>query len=351
MDTLIQKVQEQIRQAHAAGKTLAIRGGGTKGFWLSPEADGVINLQGYSEILDYQPSELVVTVRAGTPLQQVESLLDSHQQMLAFEPPWFGFSATVGGTVACGLSGPRRAAAGSVRDHVLGVRVLDGTGRDVRFGGQVIKNVAGFDVSRLMVGAYGSLGVLTEVTLRVMPKPPAILTLEQEATEAQAIELFNRWAGKPYPISATSFHAGRLRVRLAGSEMAVRSARNVLGGEELPEGNAWWQSLREQTAPCFETGKPLWRLSVASHAAPLGLSGQTLLEWNGALRWVASDHAASQLQKAARDAGGHATLFRGGHPQRPCFAPLEPELMLIHRNLKNLFDPGRVLNPHVPGNF
>jgi glycolate oxidase FAD binding subunit len=351
METFFKNIQEQIRQSYVDGKTLAIRGGGTKGFWLAPEGDQTIQLQGYAGILDYQPSELVVSVRAGTPLQQLEALLDSHQQMLAFEPPWFGFSATVGGTVACGLSGPRRASAGSLRDYILGVQILDGTGREARFGGQVIKNVAGFDVSRLMAGAYGSLGVMTEITLRVMPKPLSELTLEQEATEAQAIELFNRWAGKPYPISASSFQAGRLRLRLSGSEKAVNSARQVLGGESVSEGAQWWQSLREQNASCFETDKPLWRLSVASHAPPLGLSGQVLLEWNGALRWVATDHAALQLQKAARDAGGHATLFRGGNPRRPGFAPLEPELVVIHRNLKNVFDPGRVLNPHVPGNF
>jgi glycolate oxidase FAD binding subunit len=351
MDTFFSQIQEQIRQAYSEGKTLAIRGGGTKGFWVSPKADAVLNLQGYAGILDYQPSELVVTVRAGTPLQQVESLLDSHQQMLAFEPPRFGFSATVGGTLACGLSGPRRANAGSARDHVLGVRILDGTGRDVKFGGQVIKNVAGFDVSRLMVGALGSLGVITEVSLRVVPKPPCEVTLEQAMSEVQAIETLNLWGGKPYPISASSYQSGRLRIRLSGSEMAVRSAQKVLGGEEISDGTLWWQSLREQTASCFELDKPLWRLSVASHAPPLKLSGQMLVEWNGALRWVATDHAPAQLQKAAKDAGGHATLFRGGKPEAPCLAPLEPALQTIHRNLKNLFDPKGVLNPSLPGNF
>lgn len=351
MDNFFKQLQEQVRQAHADGKTLAIRGGGTKGFWVAAAGEQVLNLQGYSGILDYQPSELVVTVRAGTPLQQLETLLDTHQQMLAFEPPRFGFSATVGGTLACGLSGPRRATAGAVRDHVLGVRILDGSGRDVKFGGQVIKNVAGFDVSRLMVGAFGSLGVITEASLRVVPKPPCDVTLEQEATEVQAIETLNHWAGKPYPISASSYQGGRLRIRLSGSEMAVRSAQKSMGGEVVSDGAAWWLSLREQTAACFETVKPLWRLSVASHAAPLKLSGQVLVEWNGALRWVASDHAPAQLQKAARDAGGHATLFRGGKPERPCLAPLDPPLQTIHRNLKNLFDPKGIFNPHLPGNF
>ncbi|MDE1943263.1 MAG: glycolate oxidase subunit GlcE [Betaproteobacteria bacterium] len=351
MQAELQSLIDQVRAAHAAGTPLRLQGGDSKSFWVCAQAERTLDIRPYRGVVDYEPSELVLTVRAGTPLSEVEALLGAQGQMLAFEPPHYGPNATLGGTIACGLSGPRRAAAGSARDFVLGVRLIDGLGRDLSFGGQVIKNVAGFDLSRLMAGAFGSLGVITEVSLKVLPRPPFELTLEWALQEGVALERMNQWGGQPLPVSATSFHNGRLRARLSGAEVAVRAAQARLGGEVVADGAAWWSALREQSAACFQTDKPLWRLAVKSSAPPLGLSGALLTEWGGALRWLASEHAASQVQKAACDAGGHALLLRGGHPAAPCFGGLDPILAQIHRRLKHAFDPKGILNPGLPGNF
>ena len=351
MDSVLESLIDQVRQAHAQGHTLRIHGGHSKSFWVCAQAHQPLDIRPCRGVVDYAPSELVLTVRAGTPLAEVEALLEAQGQMLAFEPPYYGPTATIGGTLACGLSGPRRASAGSARDFVLGVRLIDGQGRDLSFGGQVIKNVAGFDVSRLMVGAFGSLGVITEASLKVLPRPPFETTREWALPEAVAIARMNEWAGQPLPISATSFHQGRLRARLSGAEVAVQAAVTRLGGEEVPQGTAWWRSLREQTAALFDTARPLWRLAVKSSAPPLGLSGSLLIEWGGALRWIASDHAPAQIQKAARDAQGHALLLRHGQPALPHFATLDPVLMQIHKRLKHAFDPKEIFNPGLPGNF
>ncbi len=344
MEHVLAEMQEKIRHAHAVGMSLRIVGGESKAFWVCPDAQEILTVSGYSGIVDYEPSELVVTVRAGTRLAELEALLSENGQMLPFEPPHFGPHATLGGTLACGLSGPRRFAVGSARDFVLGVRILDGLGNDLSFGGRVIKNVAGFDVSRLMVGAWGTLGALMEVSLKVLPKPPFETTLEWAMTELEALESMNRWAGQPVPLSATSYQNGRLRARLSGAEVAVRAAMRHLGGEEVAEGHAWWLQVREQRAPGFAVQRPLWRLSVRSNAPPLGFSGAVLTEWGGSLRWIASDHAPAQLQRAAAEAGGHALLFRGGDPFHPQGHPLDPVLMRIHKNIKQVFDPNQILN-------
>jgi len=351
MQNTLQFLMDQVRDAHATATPLRICGGNSKSFWVAAQAPQELDLRPYAGVVDYEPSELVITVRAGTPLAEVESLLLQQGQMLAFEPPHHSPTATLGGAIASGLSGPRRASVGSARDFVLGVRMIDGLGRDLSFGGRVIKNVAGFDVSRLMVGALGSLGVITEVSLKVLPIPAFETTLEWTLQEAAALIRVNEWGSLPLPISATSLHNSRLRVRLSGAEVAVRAAMRQMGGDVVAEGTAWWQSLREQSAPCFETERPLWRLAVKSTAAPLGLSGAILTEWGGALRWIASDHAPAQMHKAAQDAGGHALLFRGGHPAHPQLGPLEPVLAQIHRRLKHAFDPKGIFNPGLPGNF
>ncbi|MHB8353623.1 MAG: glycolate oxidase subunit GlcE [Burkholderiales bacterium] len=351
MQNTLQSLMDQVRNAHASAIPLRIRGGHSKSFWVAAQAPQELDLRPYSGVVDYEPSELVITVRAGTSLAEVESLLLQQGQMLAFEPPHYGPTATLGGAIASGLSGPRRANVGSARDFVLGVRMIDGLGRDLSFGGRVIKNVAGFDVSRLMVGALGSLGVITEVSLKVVPIPAFETTLEWNLQEAAALIRVNEWGSLPLPISATSLYNGRLRVRLSGAEVAVRAAMRQMGGDVVAEGGAWWQSLREQSAPCFETERPLWRLAVKSTSAPLGLSGAILTEWGGALRWIASDHAPAQMHKAARDAGGHALLFRGGNPVCPQLGSLDPVLVQIHRRLKHAFDPKGILNPGLPGNF
>ena len=272
--------------------------------------------------------------------------------MLAFEPPHFNTAATLGGCVASGLSGPRRASAGAVRDFVLGVRMLDGRGDDLRFGGQVMKNVAGYDVSRLLTGSMGTLGLLLEVSLKVLPLPPTELTLHMPMNEAEAITKMNAWAGKPLPVSATCFCDGELWLRLSGAEPAVRAAHAKLGGEKVAEdeGAAFWESVREQHHAFFQVGRTLWRLSIKSSTPPLALPGAQLIEWGGALRWLAgnvdADADAETMRKTAQAAGGHATLFRSGsEPSVDVFHPLTPQMMLIHRRLKEKFDPMGIFNP------
>ena len=281
-----------IRQAAESKTPIQIRGGGSKDFYGNPsvaDSHNVLNVTANNGIVEYEPTELVITARAGTRLVDLEAALNGQGQMLAFEPPTFGSAAPLGGCVARGLSGPRRAAAGSVRDFVLGVRLLDGKGDDLHFGGQVMKTGAGYDVSRLMVGAMGTLGVLLEVSLKVLPRPAAELTLQLPMQEAQAIEKMNQWAGQPLPISASSFCEGVLTIRLSGAESAIHAAHAKLGGEVLADGQAFWQSVREQTHGFFQSGQSLWRLSIKSTAPPLSIPGQQLRECHGALRWLIRD--------------------------------------------------------------
>jgi glycolate oxidase FAD binding subunit len=394
---VIEPLIEQIRAAHAAATPLVIQGGGSKAFYGNAAQGEILDTRKLQGVVDYQPKELVLTARAGTPLADIEALLAERKQMLAFEPPHFG-AATLGGCVASGLSGPRRPYTGSVRDYVLGVRMIDGTGEALRFGGQVIKNVAGYDVSRLMVGALGTLGLITEVSLKVLPKPAAELSLQFEMAEASAIATMNRWAGQPLPLSATSWHAGLLTLRLSGAASAVAAARAKLGGAELQDAAAFWQRLREQTMPFFDrcpppSNKNLWRLAVKSTTGPLQLGDAQWIEWGGATRWLASDLPAAALRETAHGCGGHATLWRGSAPppqllssrsggsprlRRPlpnpppkwgrvqtsrpnrftgegtnvmptainggAFHPLPPTLLTLHKNLKLRFDPKGIFN-------
>jgi glycolate oxidase FAD binding subunit len=337
---------DAIRAAAADGRRLRIRGGGTKDFYGQALAGEVLDTRGYAGIVDYDPTELVVTVRGGTLLAELETALAEKSQMLAFEPPHFGAGATVGGAVAAGLAGPRRATAGAVRDFVLGVRLLDGRGQDLSFGGRVMKNVAGYDVSRVMAGALGTLGVIAEVSLKVLPVPVAEATLKYEMPEDKAIESMNRWAGRPLPISATAYSDGDLCVRLSGAAAAVRAAREKLGGTPVePDGAArFWSGIREQTDPFFGGAEPLWRLSVPSATPPLGLEGRALVEWGGSLRWLASNADARHVREVAARAGGHATLFRRGDKAVGVFHPLAPAVATIHQRLKAEFDPRGILN-------
>jgi len=349
MQTIIDQFSTTICEAAARGQSLHIQGGGSKTFYgySSLEQAKPLDVTPYRGIVDYEPTELVITARAGTSLTEIESLLRENSQMLAFEPPHFSGTATLGGCVATGLSGPRRATTGALRDFVLGVRILDGNGRNLQFGGQVMKNVAGYDVSRLMVGAMGTLGVLLEVSLKVLPLPVTEKTLLLEMDAAHAIDYMNRWAGKPLAISATCHVDGQLYIRLSGADSAVQTAHQKLGGETISDGKIFWQTIREQTHVFFQQKTPLWRLSVKPTSPFLNVPGNQMLEWNGALRWLTSqdNSAADAIRKAAKTAGGHATLFRGEIPGIPVFQPLSPALAGIHQRLKQQFDPAGVLNP------
>jgi len=347
MREIIEQFADRIRSAAAERKPLRLRGGGSKDFYGQSLAGEILDTRAYAGIIAYEPTELVITVRCGTPLAELEAALRAEGQQLAFEPPHFGAQATVGGMVAAGLSGPRRQAAGAVRDFVLGVRLLDGRGDDLSFGGQVMKNVAGYDVSRPMAGSLGTLGLILEVSLKVPPLPFAEATRKLELPEDRAIALLNHWGGKPLPISACAWSAGELCLRLSGAASAVEAAGAAIGGERMQAEDAQrlWLEIREQTHSVFDAQKPLWRLSVPSVTPPLALPGGQLIEWGGALRWFASNADARTVREAAARAGGHATLFRAADKSAGVFAPLAPPLAKIHRNLKQAFDPAGIFNP------
>ena len=344
-------VIDDFRVRIMSRQPLRIRGSGSKDFHGGPLAGEVLETAAHVGIVSYEPSELVVTVRCGTPLATLKSALAERRQFLPFEAPEFGPGATVGGVVATGLSGPRRMAVGSLRDFVLGVTLMDGEGRVLKFGGEVMKNVAGYDVSRLMAGSLGTLGLILEVSLKVLPLPFAEASLVFEMPQAKALETMNRWAGQPLPVSATCWAGNRLNVRLSGAEAAVGAARVALGGEgmDAAEAATFWRDLREQEAPFFvEDRGPLWRLAVPPVAGALDLPGQPLLEWGGAQRWLRGDLDLGMVRAAATAAGGHATLFRGADDARRAagvFAPLSPPLATIHRRLKAAFDPHGVFGP------
>jgi glycolate oxidase FAD binding subunit len=347
MTEAIEQLAAHIRDAAAGKRPLNIRGGGSKDFYGNAAVGEPLDVAAYRGIVDYEPTELVVTARCGTPLAELEAALAEQGQLLPFEPPHFGPAATLGGCIAAGLSGPRRAYAGAARDFVLGVRILDGNGDDLRFGGQVMKNVAGFDVSRVMTGSLGTLGVILEVSLKVLPLPVAGATLRLAMDEAAAIRTLNEWGGKPLPVSATAWNAGQLHVRLSGARAAVEAAVRTLGGDavDAAEATAFWRGIREQTDAFFAQGTtPLWRLSLPSTTPPLALPGEQLIEWGGAVRWVKGDAPAEAIRAAATAAGGHATLFRAQDKSAGAFQPLAPGLLAIHRKLKHTFDPAGIFN-------
>jgi glycolate oxidase FAD binding subunit len=296
-------------------------------------------------VVAYEPSELALAARCGTRLAEIETLLEAHGQMLAFEPPRFGAAATIGGCVASGLAGPRRASAGyaygGVRDFVLGARLLDGRSQLLSFGGMVMKNVAGYDASRLLVGSLGALGVIVEVSLKVVPKYPVETTLQFSLGESEALNQLNAWGGQPLPISASAWRDESLWIRLSGSDAGVTSAAARLGGEPMASGidAAHWLGLREQTDQFFTGDAPLWRLSLPPTAGPLGLGPRQLIEWGGAQRWIRSDLPAAEIRARAQGSGGHATLFRGGDRTGGVFSPLSLPLAAIHQRLRSQFDP------------
>jgi glycolate oxidase FAD binding subunit len=344
MDTTLQEFADRIGHATATRTPLRIRGGGSKD-WYGQDVHGtVLDTAAWRGITDYEPTELVISARCGTPLTEIEAHLAEHGQMLAFEPPHFGPGATIGGTVAAGLSGPRRQAAGAVRDFVLGAVLMDGKGEVLHFGGKVMKNVAGYDVSRLLAGSLGVFGLIAEVSLKVLPQPVAECTVQLQTNEDDALRRLNEWGGQPLPVSASSWHDGVLTVRLSGARSAVDAARRRIGGDLLDGAGAWWRSLREHEAAFFTTEGSLWRLSLPTVAPPLALPGTQLIEWGGAQRWLRSDADAAAIRAAVSTAGGHATLFRGGDRDAGVFQPLAPAVHAIHRQLKNAFDPAGVFN-------
>jgi FAD/FMN-containing dehydrogenase len=363
-DAALASIVEQVRAAAAARTPLCIRGGGTKDFYGEPRPAGLtpLDVTALAGISSYEPSELVVSARAGTPLAELEAALAERGQCLPFEPPRFtpggtpdaGSGGTVGGMVAAGLSGPARASVGSLRDYVLGATLLNGRGELLGFGGQVMKNVAGYDVSRTLAGSLGVLGVICEVSLKVLPRPPSTATLRFEWDQARALRQLATWGGQPWPISASAWWEGMLVLRLSGAAAAVDAALAKFGGEIVEPGlaAAFWDGLRDQRDEFFAGalravggGATLWRLSLPPTTPPLALSGELLVEWGGAQRWLCTSASAATVREAAQAAGGHATILRGADRSAGTFAPLAPPLMRIHRELKKAFDPAGIFNP------
>lgn len=339
------ELQEQVRSSYEQRTALCIRGAESKAFYGRTPEGAPLNAARHRGVIHYESAELVMTARCGTPLKEIESALAKHNQMLAFEPPHYAAGATLGGTVACGIAGPRRAYGGSVRDAVLGVRCISGEGKILRFGGEVVKNVAGFDAFRLMTGAMGTLGVLLDVSLRVVPQPERELTLSYECGSRAAVEEMTRWSACPLPVSATAHDGERLYLRLEGTREGVDAAKRVLGGERVDDGPEVWRSLREQQHPFFSGEEPLWRLSVPPATPPSAVVGRWLIEWGGAQRWLKTALPANIIRETAARAGGHATRFRGGDRDGAVFHPLSAPVLRAHKALKNAFDPRGILNP------
>jgi glycolate oxidase FAD binding subunit len=366
MHDIVEQFQARVRAAAESRRPLRIRGGGTKDWYGSAPEGELLDTRAYAGIVDYEPTELVITARCGTPLAEIEAVLAERGQMLAFEPPHFaqsGEGATIGGVIAAGLSGPRRASSGAVRDFVLGVRLMDGKGEILNFGGKVMKNVAGYDVSRLLAGSLGTLGLMLDVSVKVLPRALREATLRFEnVAEIDALRWLNEWAGQPLPISGSCWHEGVLALRLSGAAAAVdaaihsfrRSYGQPHGCELMPDCEAFWAGLREQGHAFFADvadggeGQALWRLSVPSTVGAIVLGGAQLIEWGGAQRWLRAPgdaHNAQRIRATVAAAGGHATLFRGGDKSVGVFQPLAPAVARIHERLKAGFDPAGIFNP------
>lgn len=348
---------EQVKSAGKSGIPLSIRGGNTRRFYGEPQGldtRHTLDMRPYKGILNYQPTELVITARAGTPLSEIEDTVAQQGQMLAFEPPRFGPESTLGGCVASGLAGPRRVAAGGLSDFVLGARLLDSRGNLLSFGGEVMKNVAGYDVSRLLAGSLGSLGPIVEISIKVVPRPALEQTQCLSLDQAEALASLDLWRSLPLPISASSWvppseieSEAKLYIRLSGTEPAVMAGASKIGGQTLSPSiaAAFWNSLRDQTHPFFQQ-RPLWRLAVPPPTGILDYAN-TLIEWNGGLRWVAGESDAAHLRRMAAKHGGHATLYRFDHkdPDVPVFHPMPGPVERINRRMMEQLDPVGIFRP------
>ena len=340
------ELHQRVQQAHQTAQPVSIVGGNSKAFYGRHVEAEKISLREHQGIISYEPTELVMHCRSGTLLRDVEKILDENNQCLAFDPPHFGDTATVGGMVACGFAGPRRAYTGSVRDMVLGLTLINGVGEILTFGGQVMKNVAGYDVSRLVTGSLGTLGIILDVSLKVLPKPKAQTTLVFENSAEQALTQFNQWRSKPLCIDATCYYDKHSYVRLAGSAQAIASAQQQLGGDVFNDAEPFWQSIKEQQHAFFsDKGTTLWRLSLPSHSPLTEIDGEQLIEWSGSQRWLASNASVETIREQALAQNGHATVFRAQQSHDIPFQPLTPALLKLHTRLKDAFDPKRILNP------
>jgi len=331
---------------------LFIQGGKSKLFYGNRVDAKILDVSKHTGVIDYEPSELCITVRAGTRLSDLEALLANKQQILPFEPPHYSDStsdtATIGGAVATGIAGPRRAYTGSVRDAILGVQIINGEGEIVNFGGQVMKNVAGYDLSRLMVRSQGTLGVILNVSLRLLPKPEADLTLAFEASQQQALDYFKEIRTQQHPISASCWHDGQAYIRLSASEAILNNCKQTIQGQEQEDSETFWKQIRDHQHPFFKNNdKPLWRFSLPPAAEKFArIDSEPLLEWGGAQRWVKSNAPANIIHCIAESRKGYATLFKSDIPGVPHFPVLEQNLLKLHKSVKHKMDPHGIFNPN-----
>lgn len=344
MTDIAKNLQEKIIDAHANKTALQIIGGNSKAFYGRTPSGKSLNVSHNTGIISYEPTELVITARGGTLLSDIEEVLAENNQMLAFEPPHFGDTATLGGTIACNFSGSRRPYAGAARDFVLGIKLLNGRGDILKFGGEVIKNVAGYDVSRLMCGALGTMGVLLEISLKVLPRNEKEITLVKELEEQAALDTIVRCSANAIPLSASLYNGNKLYLRLCGTSNSVTSAKQKIGGDQLDNSHSFWHKINEHRHPFFDSALPLWRLSLAPHTPPLQFEAKQLIDWGGAQRWLLSKEPAEKIRSTIQKMGGHAILFRNGDRQQDIFQPLQDKILNLHKNLKKSFDPNNIFN-------
>jgi len=341
----IRTLRTTVEKANASKQALEIQCGGSKKFYGNQISAKSLDVSGNAGIIDYEPSELFITARNGTLLSEIESTLAANNQILPFEPPYFSPTASLGGAVACGLSGPRRPYAGSLRDCILGVHIVNGMGEHLQFGGKVIKNVAGYDASRLMCGAFGTLGVLTQVSIKVAPRPQAEITLALEVKPDDALNKMNAWRQTQLPISATYYCNNTLHVRMAGLEKSVEKLHQEIGGEKISCSETFWKNIKNHEHEFFQTEQPLWRVIMPTNAPTPSVSGEACIEWNGGLRWIKSEENAEHVISQCQAINGHTSLFRSKSKPEDCLADINPKLKKLHLNLKSAFDPNRILNP------
>ena len=334
-----------VKNALDTNTRLSIQAGNTKSFYGNAIQENILDVSEHQGIIDYEPSELFITARCGTKLKEIENVLSEHNQMLSFEPPHFGDNATLGGAIACGLSGPRRPYYGAARDCVLGAHIINGKAEYLRFGGQVMKNVAGYDASRLMCGSLGTLAIIMQLSLKVIPRPQAEMTLVFEYPQDVALHKMNQWAQTDLPITATYYEEGNLYIRVAGVEMTLKNVKNNLGGSEINGGEFVWQLIKEQQREFFNSSLPLWRVVIPSNCSNLDIQGPSAMEWNGGLRWIKSEEDCKKIFSIAKTNQGHATLFRAKNKPQDSFQPLEKSIKNIHTKIKHAFDPNCVFNP------
>ena len=349
MTDSIQSIIDQVQSARSAGTKLQIMGANSKHFMGRNIECARLEMKQHTGIVSYQPVELVLTARSGTPLGEIEAVLAEQGQMLSFEPPQYNSEATIGGTLACNLSGPSRPWWGSVRDQVLGIRLINGKAEHLRFGGQVMKNVAGYDVSRLQAGAMGSLGIITEISFKVMPKPAFVMTLVEDMDGDRAIKMMNSHSRQPKPLSAACWLDGRLYLRLAGARSAVESTARQWGYRELEDGNTFWRNLRDQQLEFFSGDIPLWRFSVKStaahHNSVADNDAQWLIDWGGSQRWLRKQGELKEMESIAESMSGQVSLFKGGNRQSEVFHRQPEPLKIIQQRIKQTFDPDGIFNP------